>query len=51
MKKIPKKLIYFKSSDKDAHQTPDYNDLANCCSPVFCLITNNYYILLYFYWL
>ena len=38
---IPQKLIHFKSSDKDTHQAPYYNDLANCCSPVFCLITNN----------
>ena len=38
---LPQKLIHFKSSDKSHHQEPDYNDLANCCSPTFCLITNN----------
>ena len=41
MSKLPKKLLHFKSSDKDHHQDPDYTDLANCCSPVFCIITNN----------
>ena len=39
--KIPNKLIRFKSSDKSHHQQPDYNDLANCCSPVFCIISGN----------
>ena len=38
MNKLPKKIIQFKSSDKDHHQQPDMNDLANCCSPVFCII-------------
>ena len=38
---IPKKLIRFKSSDKDHHQLPDMKDLANCCSPVFCIISGN----------
>jgi len=41
MLKLPKTLIRFKSSDKDHHQEPDYKNLANCCSPVFCVITNN----------
>ena len=39
--KVPKKLLQFKSSDKDWHQTPDMKDLANCCSPVFSIITGN----------
>ena len=39
--KIPKKLLFFKSSDKEWHETPDMSDLANCCSPVFCIITGN----------
>lgn len=38
---IPKKLIFFKSSDKDHHQEPDMSDLANCCSPVFCVVSGN----------
>jgi len=38
---LPKQIIHFKSSDKDNHQTPDYEDLANCCTPVFCIITNS----------
>ena len=38
---LPKKLLHFKSSDKQHHQQPDYEDLGNCCSPVFCMITNN----------
>ena len=38
---IAKKLIHFKSSDKEHHRVCDYDDLANCCSPVFCIITNN----------
>jgi len=41
MSKIPKKIIQFKSSDKDHHQLPDYKDLANCCSPVFAIIAGN----------
>ena len=41
MIKLPHKLIQFKSSDKDFHQVPDMNDLANCCSPVFCVIAGN----------
>ena len=41
MSKLPKKIIHFKSSDKDHHQAPDMNDLANCCSPVFCVIAGN----------
>jgi GTPase SAR1 family protein len=41
MAKIPQKLINFKSSDKNHHQQPDMTDLANCCSPVFCIITGN----------
>ena len=32
---LPKKLLHFKSSDKENHQLPDYEDLANCCTPVF----------------
>jgi len=40
-KSLPKKLIFFKSSDKDHHQAPDMADLANCCSPVFCVIAGN----------
>jgi ABC-type cobalamin/Fe3+-siderophores transport system ATPase subunit len=39
--KLPNQLIKFKSSDKNWHQEPDYEDLANCCSPVFCIITGN----------
>ena len=39
--KIPKKLLFFKSSDKEWHETHDMSDLANCCSPVFCIITGN----------
>ena len=38
---LPNKLIRFKSSDKDHHQVPDMKDLANCCSPVFCIIAGN----------
>ena len=38
MSKLPNKLIKFKSSEKSFHEKPDMNDLANCCSPVFCLI-------------
>ena len=38
---IPNKLLFFKSSDKDHHQEPDMNDLGNCCSPVFCIISGN----------
>ena len=41
MHKIPKKLIYFKSSDKSHHQEPDMKDLANCCSFVACIIAGN----------
>ena len=41
MSKIPKKIIQFKSSDKDHHQVVDMNDLANCCSSVFCVIAGN----------
>ena len=41
MKKLPNQLIRFKSSDKDFHEQPDMNDLANCCSPVFCVIAGN----------
>ena len=36
-----KKAIIFKSSDKDHHQEPDMKDLANCCSPTFCIISGN----------
>ena len=39
--KIPKKLLQFKSSDKEGHEEPDLKDLANCCSPVFAIITGN----------
>ena len=39
--KLPNKIIKFQSSDKEHHQTPDMNDLANCCSPVFCVIAGN----------
>lgn len=39
--KIPNQIIHFKSSDKDHHQEPDMNDLANCCTPVFCAIAGN----------
>ena len=39
--KIPKKLLFFKSSDKDHHQEPDMKDLANCCSFVACIIAGN----------
>ena len=39
--KIPKQILHFKSSDKDWHQKPDMNDLGNCCSPVFCIISGN----------
>ena len=39
--KLPKELIRFKSSDKEHHQKPDLDDLANCCSPVFCVIAGN----------
>ena len=35
------KLIHFKSSDKEHHQLPDMKDLANCCTPVFCVIAGN----------
>jgi hypothetical protein len=38
---LPKKLLFFKSSDKDHHQEPDMKDLANCCSPTFCIISGN----------
>jgi len=41
MSKIPKKLINFKSSDKDHHTPPDMNDLANCQTPTFCIISGN----------
>ena len=41
MKEIPKKIIHFKSSDKEWHQEPDYENLANCTSPVFCVIAGN----------
>ena len=41
MKKIPNKLVFFKSSDKEHHQQPDLKDLANCCTPVFCIISGN----------
>ena len=41
MSKLPKKLVHFKSSDKDHHQEPDMNDFANCCTPVFCIISGN----------
>ena len=42
MSKLPQKIIQFKSSDKEHHQQPDMNDLANCCSPVFfCIISGN----------
>ena len=40
-KKLPNEIIRFKSSDKEWHQQPDMNDLANCCSPVFGIITGN----------
>jgi len=39
--KVPKKLLQFKSSDKEWHEEPDLKDLANCCSPVFAIITGN----------
>ena len=39
--KIPNEIIKFKSSDKEHHQKPDLDDLANCCSPVFCVIAGN----------
>lgn len=39
--KLPNKIIQFKSSDKEHHQKPDLDDLANCCSPVFCIIAGN----------
>ena len=38
---LPQELIFFKSSDKDHHQQPDYTDLCNCCSPVFAIISGN----------
>ena len=41
MSKLPKKLIQFKSSDKENHQKPDYENLANCCSCVLCIIAGN----------
>ena len=41
MNKLPNKLLQFKSSDKEWHQQPDMQDLANCCSPVFCIICGN----------
>ena len=41
MNKLPKKLFHFKSSDKDHHQEPDMKDLANFCTPVFCVISGN----------
>ena len=41
MNKLPKKIIHFKSSDKDHHQQPDMTDFANCCSPVFCVVSGN----------
>ena len=41
MSKLPQKIIQFKSSDKEHHQVSDMNDLANCCSPVFCIISGN----------
>ena len=41
MNKLPNKLLQFKSSDKEWHQQPDIKDLANCCSPVFCIICGN----------
>ena len=41
MKELPKELIRFKSSDKEWHQVPDMKDLANCYSPVFCVISGN----------
>jgi len=39
--KLPNEIIRFKSSDKEHHQKPDCEDLANCCSPVFCIIAGN----------
>ena len=39
--KLPNEIIKFKSSDKDHHQKPDYEDLANCCSPTFSVIAGN----------
>ena len=39
--KNPNKLVFFKSSDKEHYQQPDLKDLANCCTPVFCIISGN----------
>ena len=39
--KLPNEIVKFKSSDKEHHQKPDYEDLANCCTPVFCVISGN----------
>ena len=41
MKNLPNTMIRFKSSDKEHHQKPDMNDLGNCCSSVFCIISGN----------
>ena len=41
MSRLPQKLIFFKSSDKEHHQEPDMVDFANCCSPVFCIVSGN----------
>ena len=38
---IPNQIIQFKSSDKDHHQKPNMDDFADCCSPVFAIITEN----------
>ena len=40
-KKLPNEIIRFKSSDKEHHQLPDYNDLANRCSPCFSILAGN----------
>ena len=39
--KLPNEIVKFKSSDKEHHQKSDYEDLANCCTPVFCVISGN----------
>ena len=33
--KLTNEIVKFKSSDKEHHQKPDNEDLANCCTPVF----------------
>ena len=38
---LPKKIINFSSADKDFHQKPDQNDIANFPSPVIAILFGN----------